>query len=41
MSLTKEQIEYVAKKVIEQKGDRVYTFSREQIKEKLDKIFKD
>ena len=28
----KDQIEYVAKRVIEQKGDRVYTFSREQIK---------
>lgn len=30
--ITKEQIEHVAKKVIEQKGDRVYTFSRERIK---------
>ena len=30
--ITKEQIEYVAKKVIEQKGDRVYTFTRERIK---------
>lgn len=29
---SKEQIEHVAKKVIEQKGDRVYTFSRERIK---------
>lgn len=28
----KDQIAYVAKRVIEQKGDRVYTFSREQIK---------
>lgn len=27
-----EQLAYVAKKVIEQKGDRVYTFSRERIK---------
>lgn len=27
-----DQIAYVAKKVIEQKGDRVYTFSREQIR---------
>ena len=27
-----DQIAYVAKRVIEQKGDRVYTFSREQIK---------
>ena len=30
--ISKEQIEHVAKKVIEQKGDRVYTFSRERIK---------
>ena len=30
--ITKEQIMYVAKKVIEQKGDRVYTFTRERIK---------
>ena len=28
----KDQIAYVAQRVIEQKGDRVYTFSREQIK---------
>ncbi|PHV71009.1 HAD-IB family hydrolase [Sporanaerobium hydrogeniformans] len=27
-----DQIAYIAKKVIEQKGDRVYTFSRERIK---------
>lgn len=27
-----DQIVYVAKRVVEQKGDRVYTFSREQIK---------
>lgn len=27
-----DQVAYVAKRVIEQKGDRVYTFSREQIK---------
>ncbi len=27
-----EQLAYVAKRVIEQKGDRVYTFSRERIK---------
>ncbi len=36
-----DQITYVAKKVIEQKGDRVYTFSRERIKwhkEKGDKV---
>ena len=31
-NLHQDQIEYVAKRVIEQKGDRVYTFSREQIK---------
>lgn len=31
-NLRKDQIEYVAQRVIEQKGDRVYTFSREQIK---------
>ena len=30
--ISKKQIEHVAKKVIEQKGDRVYTFSRERIK---------
>lgn len=30
--LREDQITYVAKRVIEQKGDRVYTFSREQIK---------
>ena len=30
--LDKFHIEYIAKKVIEQKGDRVYTFSRERIK---------
>lgn len=30
--LTKEQMEYVAKRVIEQKGERVYTFTREQIR---------
>lgn len=30
--LSKDQIDHVAKKVIEQKGDRVYTFSRERIK---------
>lgn len=30
--LSKEQIDHVARKVIEQKGDRVYTFSRERIK---------
>ena len=31
-NLKGEQVTYVARKVIEQKGDRVYTFSREQIK---------
>lgn len=30
--LDKFHIDYIAKKVIEQKGDRVYTFSRERIK---------
>lgn len=30
--LKPHQLEYVAKRVIEQKGERVYTFSREQIK---------
>lgn len=30
--ITSEQMAYVAQKVIEQKGDRVYTFSRERIK---------
>lgn len=30
--LDKYHIDYIAKKVIEQKGDRVYTFSRERIK---------
>ena len=30
--LDKFHIEYIAKKIIEQKGDRVYTFSRERIK---------
>lgn len=30
--LKKDQIEYIAKRVIEQKGDRVYTFTRDRIK---------
>lgn len=30
--ISKNHIDYIAKKVIEQKGDRVYTFSRERIK---------
>ncbi len=30
--IDKYHIDYIAKKVIEQKGDRVYTFSRERIK---------
>lgn len=30
--INKYHIEYIAKKVIEQKGDRVYTFTRERIK---------
>lgn len=30
--LEKHHIDYIAKKVIEQKGDRVYTFSRDRIK---------
>lgn len=30
--VSKNQIEHIAKRVIEQKGDRVYTFSRERIK---------
>lgn len=30
--LNKHQIEFIAKKVIEQKGDRVYTFTRDRIK---------
>ena len=30
--LNSDQIAYVAKRVVEQKGDRVYTFSRQQIK---------
>ena len=30
--LNADQIAYVAKRVVEQKGDRVYTFSRQQIK---------
>lgn len=30
--LHKTQIEFIAKKVIEQKGDRVYTYTRDQIK---------
>ena len=32
LGLDKYHIDYIAKKVIEQKGDRVYTFSRERIK---------
>lgn len=32
IGLSKEHIEHIAKKVIEQKGDRVYTFTRERIK---------
>lgn len=31
-NLHEDQVAYVAKRVIEQKGDRVYTFSRERIK---------
>ncbi|MBW6411250.1 HAD-IB family hydrolase [Clostridium weizhouense] len=30
--LQRHQIEYIAKKVVEQKGDRVYTFTRDRIK---------
>ncbi len=30
--ISNHHIEYIAKKVIEQKGDRVYTFTRERIK---------
>ncbi|GAB6170270.1 HAD-IB family hydrolase [Clostridium carnis] len=30
--ISKHHIDYIAKRVIEQKGDRVYTFSRERIK---------
>lgn len=30
--LNKHQIEFIAKRVIEQKGDRVYTFTRDRIK---------
>ena len=30
--ISKHHIDYIAKKVIEQKGDRVYTFTRERIK---------
>ena len=30
--LKKDQIEYIAKKVVEQKGDRVYTYTRDKIK---------
>jgi len=30
--MSRHHIDYIAKKVIEQKGDRVYTFSRERIK---------
>lgn len=30
--INKNHIDYIAKKVIEQKGDRVYTFSRDRIK---------
>lgn len=30
--LKKDQIEYIAKRVIEQKGDRVYTFTRDRIR---------
>ena len=30
--LQKYQMDYIAKKVVEQKGDRVYTFTRDRIK---------
>ena len=30
--LEKSQMEYIAKKIVEQKGDRVYTFTRDRIK---------
>lgn len=30
--LRKDQIDFIAKKVVEQKGDRVYTFTRDKIK---------
>lgn len=30
--ISKEQVEFIAKKVIDQKGERVYTFSRDRIK---------
>lgn len=32
IGLSKEHVEHIAKKVIDQKGDRVYTFTRERIK---------
>ena len=32
IGINKNHIDYIAKKVIEQKGDRVYTFSRDRIK---------
>lgn len=38
--LHRSQIEFIAKKVIEQKGDRVYTFTRDRIKWHLDQDHK-
>lgn len=35
--LEKYRIEYIAKKIVEQKGDRVYTFTRDRIKWHKDK----
>lgn len=32
IGLHKSQVEFIAKKVVEQKGDRVYTFTRDRIK---------
>lgn len=37
VGINQYHIDYIAKKVIEQKGDRVYTFSRERIKWHKDK----
>lgn len=40
VGLHKSQVEFIAKKVIEQKGDRVYTFTRDRIKMHREKGYK-
>ena len=40
MGLSEEHVKFIAAKVIEQKGDRVYTFTRDEIYALIDYIDK-